>query len=118
MYFGGHNRPFHVMSVSESYVVSGKQITYSLYFKWLLALACDMRIDECSARQLIEDNNCQELVWFEKFCVAYRTAKTLTHNTTLPVDVKMEIARQLHTLDVGCFLCFVVGVFKFVHFLF
>ena len=57
----------------------GKHLLHSPFFKVLVALACDLRLDALSC--CVESHR---WAWFRRYCTAARVAKSLESRTVLP----------------------------------
>ncbi|KAJ8681467.1 hypothetical protein QAD02_017254 [Eretmocerus hayati] len=71
-------------------VRGGKQLMHSDFFKCLVALACDLQLDEMPC--------CSEIhkwSWFRRYCLAARVAKALVNRTALPKAFCQEVSKRI-----------------------
>nr|XP_022903495.1 E3 ubiquitin-protein ligase HERC2 isoform X1 [Onthophagus taurus] len=71
-------------------VRAGLHLMHSDFFKVLVALSCDLAIDETIAHS---DN--RKWLWFKRYCYAARVAKALITRTLFPRNFVMEVRKKL-----------------------
>nr|XP_012152188.1 PREDICTED: E3 ubiquitin-protein ligase HERC2 [Megachile rotundata] len=74
-------------------VRGGKQLMHSDFFKVLVALACDLELDETQC--------CSEIhkwSWFRRYCLSARVAKSLVNRTPLPKPFCLEVTKRINEM--------------------
>lgn len=74
----------------EGQVRTGVHLMHSEYFQCMIALACDLNVDN-----ILPPNESHKWAWFRRYCSAVRVAKAMIRRTPLPKTFCMEIRRKL-----------------------
>ncbi|CRL02239.1 CLUMA_CG015120, isoform A [Clunio marinus] len=74
----------------ESQVRTGLHLMHSEYFQCMIALACDLNVDN-----LLPTNEAHKWSWFKRYCTAVRVAKAMIRRTSLPKSFCFEVRKKL-----------------------
>ncbi|XP_048524463.1 E3 ubiquitin-protein ligase HERC2 [Dendroctonus ponderosae] len=84
----------------DSSVRAGLHLMHSDFFKVLVALACDLEMDQSSG--IAEDH---KWIWFKRYCNAARVAKSLIQRASLPMEFCREVRKKIldgQTKNLNC----------------
>jgi E3 ubiquitin-protein ligase HERC2 len=74
----------------EGQVRTGVHLMHSEYFQCMIALACDLNVDN-----ILPPNDAHKWSWFKRYCAAIRVAKSLIRRTSLPKSFCLEVRKKL-----------------------
>ncbi|CAH0390181.1 unnamed protein product [Bemisia tabaci] len=77
-------------------VKANQQLMHSAFFKALIALACELKLDVLPC---CSDN--PKWNWFKKYCIASRVASSLINRTDIPESFCSEVRKLIVEVD-GC----------------
>lgn len=76
----------------EGQVRTGVHLMHSEYFQCMIALACDLNVDN-----IIPPNDAHKWSWFKRYCSAIRVAKSLIRRSPLPKSFCLDVRKKLET---------------------
>jgi E3 ubiquitin-protein ligase HERC2 len=76
----------------EGQVRTGVHLMHSEYFQCMIALACDLNVDN-----ILPSNEAHKWSWFKRYCSAVRVAKAMIRRTALPKSFCLEVRKKLET---------------------
>lgn len=74
----------------EGQVRTGVHLMHSEYFQCMIALACDLNVDN-----ILPANEAHKWSWFKRYCSAVRVAKAMIKRTSLPKTFCQEVRKKL-----------------------
>jgi E3 ubiquitin-protein ligase HERC2 len=80
----------------EGQVRTGVHLVHSEYFQCMIALACDLNVDN-----IIPPNDAHKWSWFRRYCSAIRVAKGLIRRTSLPKSFCLDVRKKLEASSVS-----------------
>ncbi|KAG5682896.1 hypothetical protein PVAND_012214 [Polypedilum vanderplanki] len=74
----------------EGQVRTGVHLMHSEYFQCMIALACDLNVDN-----ILPPIEAHKWSWFKRYCAAVRVAKALIRRTQLPKSFCIDVRKKL-----------------------
>ena len=74
----------------EGQVRTGVHLMHSEYFQCMIALACDLNVDN-----ILPVTEAHKWSWFKRYCSAIRVAKAMIRRTALPKTFCIEVRKKL-----------------------
>lgn len=74
----------------EGQVRTGVHLMHSEYFQCMIALACDLNVDN-----ILPTTESHKWSWFKRYCTATRVAKAMIRRTPLPKTFCLEVRKKL-----------------------
>lgn len=74
----------------EGQVRTGVHLMHSEYFQCMIALACDLNVDN-----VLPENEAHKWSWFKRYCAAVRVAKAMIRRAVLPKAFCVDVRKKL-----------------------